>query len=148
MYNVATRGPFRGLNPRIAPLVPILVTLVALAGVYRTEQLGAAVGAARAFVTPLLEWYYVAIMAFFLVMVIWLGVGRYKNVRLGRDDDEVPEFTTLSWLSMLFAAGMGVGLLFWAVAEPLLHFGGNPFLAETSDLATAADLSMVLTYFH
>ncbi|MBS3800480.1 MAG: BCCT family transporter [Thioalkalivibrio sp.] len=147
MYNVATRGPFRGLNPRIAPLVPILVTLIALAGVYRTEQLGAAVGAARAFVTPLLEWYYVAIMAFFLVMVIWLGVGRYKNVRLGRDD-EVPEFTTLSWLSMLFAAGMGVGLLFWAVAEPLLHFGGNPFLAETSDLATAADLSMVLTYFH
>ncbi|OOC48251.1 MULTISPECIES: BCCT family transporter [Thioalkalivibrio] len=147
MYNVATRGPFKGLNPRVAPLALILVVIIALLGVYRTEQLGAVVGDARAFVTPLLEWYYVVIMAFFLVMVIWLGVGRYKDVRLGRDD-EVPEFTTLSWLSMLFAAGMGVGLLFWAVAEPLSHFGGNPFLAENGDQAAAADMSMVLTYFH
>ncbi|WP_019583931.1 BCCT family transporter [Thioalkalivibrio sp. ALE16] len=147
MYNVATRGPFKGLNPRVAPLALILVVIIALLGVYRTEQLGAVVGDARTFVTPLLEWYYVVVMAFFLVIVVWLGVGRYKNVRLGHDD-EVPEFTTLSWLSMLFAAGMGVGLLFWAVAEPLSHYGGNPFLIDNGDRAAAADMSMVLTYFH
>ena len=147
MYNVATRGPFKGLNPRIAPVAIVLIVVIALLAIYRTDQVEQVVSGARAYVTPLLEWYYVVIMAFFLAMVIWLGVGRYKDVRLGRDD-EVPEFTTLSWLAMLFAAGMGVGLLFWAVAEPLSHYAGNPFLAENSSTAAAADMSMVLTYFH
>ncbi|WP_018862019.1 MULTISPECIES: BCCT family transporter [unclassified Thioalkalivibrio] len=147
MYNVATRGPFKGLNPRVAPVALLLVVLIALFAIYRTEQLEQVVFDTRAFLTPFLEWYYVVAMAFFLVIVIWLGVGRYKNVRLGRDD-EVPEFTTVSWLAMLFAAGMGVGLLFWAVAEPLSHYGGNPFLLDNGESAEAADMSMVLTYFH
>lgn len=147
MYNVATRGPFKGLNPRVAPVALLLVVLIALFAIYRTEQLERVVFDARAFLTPFLEWYYVVAMALFLVIVIWLGVGRYKNVRLGRDD-EVPEFTTVSWLAMLFAAGMGVGLLFWAVAEPLSHYGGNPFLLDNGETAEAADMSMVLTYFH
>ncbi len=147
MYNVATRGPFKGLNPRVAPIALALILVIALVAIYRTEQVGWAVSGARAFLSPMLEWYYVVAMAFFLTLVIWLGVGRYKDVRLG-SDDEVPEFTTLSWLSMLFAAGMGVGLLFWAVAEPLSHYGGNPFLLENGGQAAAADMSMVLTYFH
>jgi choline/glycine/proline betaine transport protein len=147
MYNIATRGPFKGLNPRVAPVALLLVVLIALFAIYRTEQLERVVFDARAFLTPFLEWYYVVAMALFLVIVIWLGVGRYKNVRLGRDD-EVPEFTTVSWLAMLFAAGMGVGLLFWAVAEPLSHYGGNPFLLDNGETAEAADMSMVLTYFH
>ncbi|WP_020146361.1 BCCT family transporter [Thioalkalivibrio sp. ALJ15] len=147
MYNVATRGPFKGLNPRVAPIALLLVVLIALFAIYRTDELERVVSDARTFLTPFLEWYYVVAMAVFLAIVIWLGVGRYKDVRLGRDD-EVPEFTTVSWLAMLFAAGMGVGLLFWAVAEPLSHYGGNPFLLDNGETAEAADMSMVLTYFH
>ncbi|OOC10379.1 BCCT family transporter [Thioalkalivibrio halophilus] len=146
MYNVATRGPFKGLNPRVAFVSIGAVLIIVALAIYRTDQVDSAVSGARDFLSPLLEWYYVAAMAFFLVLVIWLGIGRYKDVRLGHDD-EVPEFTTLSWLAMLFAAGMGVGLLFWAVAEPLSHYGGNPFVAGDGDPA-AADMSMVLTYFH
>ncbi|MGM0554582.1 MAG: BCCT family transporter [Pseudomonadota bacterium] len=147
MYHVATRGPFKGLNPRVAPIALALILAIALVAIYRTEQVDWAVSGARTFLSPMLEWYYVIAMAFFLTLVVWLGVGRYKDVRLG-SDDEVPEFTTVSWLSMLFAAGMGVGLLFWAVAEPLSHYGGNPFLLENGGPAAAADMSMVLTYFH
>ncbi|TDY00569.1 BCCT family transporter [Thiohalophilus thiocyanatoxydans] len=146
MYNVATRGPFKGLNPRAAFLSMLGVLIITLLAIYRTAEVEQAVVASRAFLTPLLEWYYVVVMAFFLAMVIWLGTGRYKNVRLGHDE-EVPEFTTLSWLAMLFAAGMGVGLLFWAVAEPLSHYAGNPFVIGDNN-PMAADMSMVLTYFH
>ncbi|MFP3874737.1 MAG: BCCT family transporter [Thiohalophilus sp.] len=146
MYNVATHGPFRGLNPRAALLSIVCVLTITLLAIFRTADIESAVLRGRAFLSPMLEWYYVVVMAFFLVMVIWLGVGRYKNVRLGHDE-EVPEFTTLSWLAMLFAAGMGVGLLFWAVAEPLSHYTGNPFVTDHHN-PIAADMSMVLTYFH
>ncbi|HSH29660.1 MAG TPA: BCCT family transporter [Thiohalobacter sp.] len=146
MSNVATRGPFRGLNPRVAPVAVAGVVLITLLAIGRPDLIEQTVARSRALLGPLLEWYYAAVMTFFLAMVIWLGNGRHKDIRLGRDD-EVPEFTTLSWLAMLFAAGMGVGLLFWAVAEPLSHYNANPFLAGAGP-AAAADLSMVLTYFH
>ncbi|MFO8154855.1 MAG: BCCT family transporter [Pseudomonadota bacterium] len=147
MYNVATSGPFRGLNPRVAFITILGVFTIVLLAIYRTDDVEYVVNGSREFITPLLEWYYVVVMAFFLAVVVWLGVGRYKNVRLGHDQ-EVPEFTTVSWMAMLFAAGMGVGLLFWAVAEPLSHYDGNPFLPNGHSAAAAADMSMVLTYFH
>ena len=67
-----------------------------------------------AFTSPLL------ILAL-LVLSLWLALSKYGRIKLGHDDDE-PEFSTISWLTMLFAAGMGVGLLFWGTAEPLTHY--------------------------
>ena len=92
------------------------------------------------------RWYFVAIVGFVLVFVLWLGFGRYRNVRLG-SDDEAPEFTYASWFSMLFAAGMGIGLIFWSIAEPLSHYASNPFVAEGQTPA-AASAAMRLTFFH
>ena len=66
-------------------------------------------------------WYYVAIVAFFVAFSLWVGFSRYGDIRLGKDDDK-PEFSTMSWFALLFAAGMGIGLVFWGVAEPLNHF--------------------------
>lgn len=91
------------------------------------------------------RWYFVAIVGFVLAFVLWLGFGRYRNVRLG--DDEAPEFTYASWFSMLFAAGMGIGLIFWSIAEPLNHYAANPFVAEGQTPA-AASAAMRLTFFH
>ena len=91
------------------------------------------------------KWYFVAIVAFVLAFVVWLGFGRYRNVRLGGDDD-VPEFTYASWFSMLFAAGMGIGLIFWSVAEPLSHYASNP-LVEAGETPRAASAAMRLTFF-
>lgn len=80
-----------------------------------------------------------------VVLGLGLAFSRFGSVRLGRDG-EMPEFSTLSWLSMLFAAGMGTGILFWGVAEPVTHYLGAPGLeAETE---SGARYALVLTGLH
>ncbi|MBK5936970.1 MAG: BCCT family transporter [Halorhodospira halophila] len=146
MFNVATRGFFKGMSPRVTAVSTFLVAAFALAGAVWPKQLETVVTGWREALTPFLQWYYVLVVAAFLLLVIWLGTGRFKNVRLGQDH-EVPEFRTFSWLTMLFAAGMGVGLIFWAVAEPISHFDRNPFTVS-DDPSEAADTALRLAYFH
>lgn len=146
MYGQAERGLLKGMNPRITLVTVVVVAISLIYGAFYTERLAHGLAAARLVIDPFLEWYYVLLVAFLLFFMVWLGVGRYKNVRLGGDFEQ-PEFTYFSWVSMLFAAGTGVGILFWAVAQPILQFQENPFIAEgmTPD---AARVAMRLTYFH
>ena len=146
MYGQAERGLLKGMNPRITLVTVVVVAISLIYGAFYTERLAHGLAAARLVLDPFLEWYYVLLVAFLLFFMVWLGVGRYKNVRLGGDFEQ-PEFTFFSWVSMLFAAGTGVGILFWAVAQPILQFQDNPFIAEgmTPD---AARVAMRLTYFH
>ena len=67
------------------------------------------------------NWYYVLIATGFVVFSLWLGFGKFGEIKLGKDEDE-PEFSLGSWFSLLFAAGMGIGLVFYGVSEPLSHF--------------------------
>lgn len=67
------------------------------------------------------SWLYLIVMLAFVVVVFFIAFSRFGKIRLG-DDDEKPEYTTLSWFAMLFAAGMGIGLVFWGVAEPISHY--------------------------
>ncbi|WFE72787.1 BCCT family transporter [Halomonas sp. M1] len=146
MYRQATSGLFKGMNARVT-LIAIIMVVVALGyGAFFTEHLAEVLDRIRGTLNPFLEWYYVLLVAFLLLFMIWLGVGRYKNVRLGGDFEQ-PEFTFFSWVSMLFAAGTGVGILFWAVAQPILQFQENPFIAEGMS-PEAARVAMRLTYFH
>jgi glycine betaine transporter len=92
-----------------------------------------------------LGWFFMAVVTFFLLLCIWLAMGRYGRVKLGRPEDE-PEFSTLSWMAMLFSAGMGVGLLFWGVAEPVMHYASPP-VGEGST-PDAARQAVVLASFH
>ncbi|MBB3330572.1 choline/glycine/proline betaine transport protein [Halomonas campaniensis] len=146
MYGQAERGLFKGMNPRITLVAVVIVAVALVYGAFFTERLATGLAMARGVLDPFLEWYYVLLVAFLLLFMVWLGMGRYKNVRLGGDFEQ-PEFTFFSWVSMLFAAGTGVGILFWAVAQPILQFQENPFIAEgmTPD---AARVAMRLTYFH
>ncbi len=146
MYGQAQRGLLKGMNPRVTLVTMVVVAVALIYGAFFTERLASGLAAARGVLDPFLEWYYVLLVAFLLLFMVWLGTGRYKNVRLGGDFEQ-PEFTFFSWVSMLFAAGTGVGILFWAVAQPILQFQGNPFIAEemTPD---AARVAMRLTYFH
>lgn len=89
-------------------------------------------------------WFVMLSVTGMLVLCIWLAFSRYGNVRLGADDDR-PEFSTPSWIAMLFAAGMGVGLLFWAVAEPLTHFA---FARDFMPPPIAAQQALLATNFH
>ncbi|AMD02369.1 BCCT family transporter [Halomonas chromatireducens] len=146
MYQQAQRGPLKGLNPRVTLVTFVVVVVSLIFGAFFTEQLGHGLALVRSVLDPFLEWYYVLLVAFLLLFMIWLGTGRYKNVRLGSDFEQ-PEFTFFSWVAMLFAAGTGVGILFWSVAQPILQFQENPFIADGMS-PDAARVAMRLTYFH
>ncbi len=92
-----------------------------------------------------LGWFFVLSVSGMLVLSLWMAFGPYGHLKLGKPQDK-PEFSTLSWLSMLFAAGMGVGLIFWSVAEPVIHFNTPPTGAPPS--AETARQSLVITNLH
>ncbi|UNK71332.1 BCCT family transporter [Microbacterium sp. H1-D42] len=92
------------------------------------------------------NWYYVLIAAFFVAFCLFLGFSRFGDIKLGRDDEE-PEFSLISWFSLLFAAGMGIGLVFYGVSEPLSHFT-NPRPGVTGTPEQLAQAALGQTYLH
>ena len=93
-----------------------------------------------------LNWYYVLIASFFVVFCMWMGFGRFGSIKLGKDDDE-PEFSLQSWFALLFAAGMGIGLVFYGVSEPLSHFA-QPAPGVTGTAPELAQAAMTQTFLH
>lgn len=91
-------------------------------------------------------WYYVLIVAGFVLFALWMGLSRFGDIMLG-DDDATPDFSLGSWFSMLFAAGMGIGLVFWGVAEPLSHYA-EPKPGVSGTPAQLAETAMAQTYLH
>ncbi len=91
-------------------------------------------------------WYYVAAIAVFIAFALWIGLSRYGDIKLGKDEDE-PEFSVMSWFSLLFAAGMGIGLVFFGVAEPLTHFATPPPGVEGTPIQLA-QRAVTQTYLH
>jgi len=145
---VAKKGLLKGLNPTSAIVSKVIVILFVLYGALMTESASATFDAVKGWILDTLKWYYIGIVAFFLFFVLWLLISRYGHVRLG-DDDERPEFSYFSWFSMLFGAGMGIGLVFWSIAEPIYHFQSNPFISEEqAGTALAATTAMRITFFH
>src|SRR5690606_22123977 len=92
------------------------------------------------------NWYYVLIAAFFVIFSLWVGFSRYGDIKLGRADYE-PEFSLGSWFSLLFAAGMGIGLVFYGVGEPLSHFA-NPRPGVEGNGNQLAQQALSQTYLH
>ena len=83
----------------------------------------------------------------FVVFALWLAASRYGRIPLGHDG-EAPEFRTVSWVAMMFSAGMGIGLMFYGVAEPLAHFTEPPPGTALPGTDEAFDVAMATTLFH
>lgn len=106
----------------------------------------AAFGAIQSSIVSAFNWYYVLLAAFFVAFALFMGFSRYGDIRLGADDDK-PEFSLGAWFSLLFAAGMGIGLVFYGVSEPLSHFvTPRPGVTGTPEELAQAALSQ--TYLH
>jgi choline/glycine/proline betaine transport protein len=143
------RHPRRHLRLETNPVV--FVTSVAVIGVFllvgvvASPTLGRVFEGLQSAIASTLDWYYVLVVTSFLVFVVWLGASRFGRLRLG-GDAERPRYRYVTWFSMLFTAGMGIGLVFWSVAEPLSHLADPP-RAQTGS-GEAAREAMQFTFFH
>ncbi|MEJ7137936.1 BCCT family transporter [Amphibiibacter pelophylacis] len=125
--------------------VVLVATFVAL-GVFAPGTLSTGVNAALAFSLDRFGWFYLLTMLGFLAFAGFLAFSRYGNIRLGGEDAE-PDYSTLSWFAMLFAAGMGIGLVFYGAAEPVSHYAAPPAGLDAQTTMAARE-AMRYTFFH
>ena len=125
----------------------VAAVLFLLWGVFFTENLSSVTSAILNFVLVNFGWLYLVATTLFLFFVIYLALSRFGSIKLGKDDEE-PEFGRVSWFAMLFAAGMGIGLVFWGVAEPMSHYGTPPYNLAEPRTPDAAALALRYAFFH
>jgi choline/carnitine/betaine transport len=136
-----------GLEPAVFwPSVAIAGGFV-LWGTIGSESLASVAHAVLSFIIDGFGWSFVVSTAVFLAFSIFLALSRFGHIKLGHDDDE-PEFSTVSWVCMMFSVGMGIGLMFWGVAEPISHYGVPPHGLAGPQTREAALLAMQYSYFH
>ncbi|PSJ36621.1 choline transporter [Zobellella taiwanensis] len=139
-----------GVNPTMAIASVAMVFVFVLFTVTNAELANEIYSGTKAWIEGSLGWYYVAVVGAVLFFTFWVGLSRYGNLKLGKDDEQ-PEFSNFSWFSMLFSAAVGTGLLFWSIAEPLMHMQGNPFMemagVETNS-SESAQIALRITMLH
>ncbi|WP_293778891.1 BCCT family transporter [uncultured Oxalicibacterium sp.] len=123
-----------------------LISIVVLWGIFSPASLGEMSHLIMAAITKNFGWLYLWVVLGLVIFSVFLAVSRYGDLKLGKEDEE-PAFSLPSWFAMLFAAGMGIGLVFWGVSEPLSHYMKPPpgIVAQTPEAANAA---MRYSFFH
>ena len=125
----------------------VLVLALLAWGLVSTESLSAVATSVLSGVIAAGGWAFVLAASAFVVFAIWLAVSKYGRIPLGRDNER-PEFRTVSWVAMMFSAGMGIGLMFYGVGEPLAHFTSPPPGTVEAGTPAAFDIAMATTLFH
>jgi glycine betaine transporter len=140
-----------GRADRVDPVVLSIAGSIALAfvlwGVIDNESLGSVADSTLGWIIDNFGWAFVLSTFGFLAFALVLGISRYGRIRLGRDGER-PEFRTSSWVAMMFSAGMGIGLMFYGVAEPISHLGAPPLGAAQPNTSEGARVAMEYSYFH
>ena len=135
------------IDPVVFWVAAGISALFVLWGVFFTENLSAVASAVLGFLIDSFGWVFVLATFAFLVFVVFLAFSRYGKIKLGQDDDE-PEFRTSSWVAMMFSVGMGIGLMFYGVAEPISHMSAPPNGLAKAGTEGAAGVAMEYSYFH
>ncbi len=142
-------SPPAGVQTQISPVVffgsAALIFIFVVLSAAMPEQASILFNTVQGWIVDTFGWYYLLAVVVFLVFAIALAISSYGTIRLGPDHSR-PEYRNLSWFAMLFSAGMGIGLLFFGVAEPIMHYTSPP-TGEGSN-PTAARQAMILTLFH
>lgn len=127
-------------------LISLIVTFaLALWSVVFNESFVKVTSTLFSYLSTNMGWLYLLVIAVFVAFCLILAFGKYGSIRLGPDDSR-PEYSTFSWFAMLFCAGMGVGLVFWGVSEPLSHFISPDGMEGGTAEATA--FAMKATFMH
>ena len=133
------------LDPTIFYIIIALTVPFVALGAFWPEGLAKVSGAATGFVFKAFQSTYLLSVTGMLLFCLAIAFSPYGKVRLGKNDER-PEFSTFSWFSMLFSAGMGIGLIFWSVAEPLVHMAAPP--TGEANTFEAARLGLEMYFFH
>ena len=133
------------INPPVFLTSAALVLLFVLGAVIWPDASERWSGAIQGWVINTAGWFYVLAVAGFLVFVVVLATSAYGSIKLGPDHSE-PDYSYLSWFAMLFSAGMGIGLMFFGVAEPVMHYTTPP--VGDPETVAAARQAMRITMFH
>lgn len=99
----------------------VITIVIALWGIISNDSFAGSANNLMQALQNNFSWLYLGVMLFFVLFSLGIAFSKFGNIRLG-SDDEKPEYNTISWFAMLFAAGMGIGLVFWGVAEPISHY--------------------------
>ena len=155
---VAESGFFAGLHSGMGIAAKVMVVVFVVFTALNVEFANSIYSAIRGWIEHTLNWYYISAVTIMLLVCFYLMLSRFGSIKLG-DDDSKPEFSNFSWFAMLFSAGVGIGLLFFGIAEPMFYFDNttpwgypnNPH----ADLAGATEMNdaravkaMTVTYFH
>ncbi|MEZ9526470.1 BCCT family transporter [Enterovibrio norvegicus] len=155
---LAPSGLFKGMHKGMTIFSSLMVLVFVFFTGVNTEFAGEIFGSVRSWIEVTFGWYYMVTIVFLIAVCIFIVFSRYGSVRLG-DDDSRPDFTNFAWFSMLFSAGIGIGILFFGVAEPIFYldnsgaFGypNNPY----ADMAGAGEIgydravdALRVTFFH
>lgn len=133
------------MNPRVFWGASAIIAMLLLVATLAPGQSDRVFQSVQAWVIDTFGWLYIASVAGFVGLVLVLAIGPTGALKLGPDDAE-PDFPYLSWLAMLFAAGMGIGLMYFGVAEPIQHYINPP--SGEGGTFTAAREAMGITFFH
>lgn len=137
----------RGLDHLVFGVTAVASVAFLVWGFVGTDSLGSVSDTSLTWVMRNTGWLFVLTATSLVVFVIWLALSRYGAITLGRDDEE-PEFRTISWIAMMFSAGMGIGLMFYGVSEPISHFVTPPPGTGAENNSEAVQHAMATTLFH
>ncbi|MBC2723691.1 BCCT family transporter [Desulfosporosinus sp.] len=132
-------------NRSVMYISSVIIVLFVIFGMFLPKEMGVVASATFAFLTTNFGWLYLLAVAFFTVFIYGIAFSRFGRIKLGKENDK-PEFTNFQWFSMLFGGGMGIGLVFWSVAEPMMHYLTPPM--DTAGTPEAMRTAMRIMFFH
>ncbi|MGP4713269.1 MULTISPECIES: BCCT family transporter [unclassified Psychrobacter] len=142
---VGRLGPFPRVNKPVFLTSAILIIVFIIFGALFNEQAEIVFNEAKAFVSIRFGWFFIVVVNLALLMSVYLIFSRYGDIRLGHQTER-PEYNLISWIGMLFSAGIGIGLLYWGTAEPLYHYMAPPL--GDPETIEAAKLAMNISFLH
>ncbi|MFD1506881.1 BCCT family transporter [Georgenia yuyongxinii] len=141
-------GGWASVDKVVFGVAVALVVVICLLGVLFTDAVEEVAGSALTWVTTTFGWAFILAASAFVVFSLVLAFGRFGSIPIARAG-EATEFSTLSWIAMMFSAGMGIGLMFFGVYEPVTHMASPPpFVDSVPGSADAAETAMAYTLFH
>lgn len=136
-----------GLDPVVFGITAVLVVAFVAWGLLAPASVGAASSAAFGWAMTNAGWLLNAAVGLAVIAMLYIGFSRFGRIRLGRDDER-PEFSRFAWVSMMFGAGIGVGIFFYGPSEPLAHYLSPPPHTAAAETPQALHMAMAQSHFH